>query len=69
MLTIVQPHVIIHAHMGERHCGERSARYGESMALPALHQMGPMPGIYLQDEIEGIRLAAELSETLNVFGR
>lgn len=55
--------------MGERHCGERSARYGESMALPALHQMGPMPGIYLQDEIEGIRLAAELSETLNVFGR
>ena len=53
--------------MGERNFGERNAKFGVSLAMPALHQMGPISGMHLQDEIEFGLLASEVSGL--TFGR
>ena len=53
--------------MGERCCGESSPKHGDSMVLPALHEMGPMSGMYLQDEIEFGLLSSDISALS--FGR
>ena len=53
--------------MGERCCGESTQKSGESL-LPTLQHMGPMSGMFMQDEIEFGLLASEVS-TLSVGGR
>jgi hypothetical protein len=47
--------------MGERCCGEGSAKNGDTLSPIALHHMGPMTGLHLQDEIEFGLLASEVS--------
>lgn len=47
--------------MGERCCGEGSAKHGDALSPVALHHMGPTTGMYLQDAIEFGLLASEVS--------
>jgi hypothetical protein len=47
--------------MGERCCGEGSAKHGDALTPGALHHMGPTTGMYLQDAIEFGLLASEVS--------
>ena len=54
--------------MGERRCCEENAVHSETLSpTGALHHMGPLSGMHLQDEIEFGLIAAEV--TAMSFGR